>query len=152
MGSGFCIRISAMCNFISVGYWKFSLFAGQGWYCHLIALRTLASTTGGPVPAIFQDPAYTKISHRTLLTAGVWPAAGHREAANPPPSPSGISVTYKVMEDEVEWTSISHPNSPSLSDFQASVYEVFDEIQEVLSNRSWLYVKPNEQCRARLLS
>ncbi|XP_038068874.1 carnitine O-palmitoyltransferase 2, mitochondrial-like isoform X1 [Patiria miniata] len=106
---------------------------GQGWDRHLFALRCLATVTGRPMPAVFQDPAYANINTITLSTSTTGISKSSAGAAFAPVSPGGLGVAYTVTGDGVSWMGTSYSASPSLSDFARSVHEAYDDLYEVMS-------------------
>ncbi|XP_022101190.1 carnitine O-palmitoyltransferase 2, mitochondrial-like [Acanthaster planci] len=106
---------------------------GQGWDRHLFALRALASSTGRPMPTVFQDPAYVNINTITLSTSTTGVSPSSAGAAFAPVSPSGLGVLYTVFDDCMTLTATSYSTSPSLSDFSESVCSAYDDLYDVMS-------------------
>lgn len=101
---------------------------GQGIFCHLSALRDLATSKGQTPPGLFADAAFLNYSGRIILSSSTLTCSSLQVAMFAPEDPDGFSLTYSFHGERIRICAGSYPrrNNPEfLQAVNTSLKDIF---------------------------
>uniref|UniRef100_A0A8C9SUF0 Carnitine palmitoyltransferase 2 n=1 Tax=Scleropages formosus TaxID=113540 RepID=A0A8C9SUF0_SCLFO len=110
-----------------------SYISGQGFDRHLFAMQHLATSKGLPLPAFYQDTAYSTMNHNILssssLTSPAFSFGGFT-----PMVPDGFGLGYSIHKEWISCFISSYP-ARNVTEFQRCVNKSLEGIFSVVEGK-----------------
>lgn len=108
-----------------------SFSPGQGPFCHLAALKHLATSEGQPLHDLYTHPAVASIGHHVIssssLTGPALLTGGYA-----PVVPAGFGIAYGHYNDKILCCNVSSSKVPHSEDFVKCINKSLEDIFRLL--------------------
>ena len=105
---------------------------GQGMDRHLFALRQMALAKGGPLPAIFSDPSYARMSHNVLSTSTLVSPFLDGGGFGPVVA-DGFGVGYGTTDNGIAFAITTYRGRKDMDDFLAALQSSLNDVRDMLN-------------------